>query len=83
MTDQKEMPSGVSCIHPGDQEDRGRGPIDEELDLGIEADDEANGDKKPAEDAGDEPTIDPDEVRLLKGIIKKIPTSDQPSTVPK
>ena len=24
-TDQKEMPSGASCIHPGDQEDRGRG----------------------------------------------------------
>ena len=32
---------------------------------------------------GDEPTIDPDEVELLKGIIKKIPTSDQPSTAPK
>ena len=78
-TNQKEMPSGASHVHPGDQEDRGQGPINKELDLAIEAD----GDKEPAEDAGDERTIDPDEVELLKGIIKKIPTSDQPSTVPK
>ena len=45
---QKEMPSGASCIHPGDQEDHGQGPIDEELDLWIEANDEADGDKEPA-----------------------------------
>ena len=53
------------------------------MDLGIEADDKADSNKEVAEDAGDEPTIDPDEVELLKAIIKKIPTSNQPSTVPK
>ena len=82
-TIQKEMPSGASGVPPGNQEDRSLEPIDEKLDLGIEADDEAEGDKEAAEDAGDEPTIDPGEVELLKGIIKKIPTSDQPSTAPK
>ena len=81
-TDQKKTPSGASGIFPGDKEDRGWGPIDEELDLGIEADDEADGDKEPAEDAGDEPTINPNEVEMLKGIIKA-PTGNQPSTAPK
>ena len=81
-TDQREMPSGASVISPGDKGDRGQGPIDEELDQGLEAEDEADGNKEPAKDAGDEPTIDPNEIELLKGIIKT-PTSDQPSTVPK
>ena len=83
VTDQKETPSGASGIPPGDKEDRGWGPIDEELDLGLEADNEAKGNREAAKDAGDEPTMDPNEVELLKGIIKKTPTSDQPSTVPK
>ena len=52
------MPSGASCIHPGDQEHWGQGPFDEDLDLGIEADDEADGDKEAAEDDGDEPIVD-------------------------
>ena len=55
------------------------GPIDEELDLGLGADDNAEGTKEPAEDTGDKPTINPNEIELLKGIIKT-PTGDQPST---
>ena len=81
--DNKGMPSGVSRVHTGEQEDRGQEHIDEELDLGIEADDEADGDKEAADNAADKPIIDPNEVELLKTIIKKVPTSDQPSTVPK
>ena len=53
------------------------------MDLGIEANDEADGDKEAAEDAGDEPTVDPDEVEMLKGIIKKVPTGDQAPIAPK
>ena len=82
-TDQKEMPSGASRIHPGDQEHQDQGPFDEDLDLGIEADDKADGDKEAAEDDGDEPTVNPEEVKMLKGIIKKVPTGDQPPTAPK
>ena len=52
------------------------------MDQGLEAEDEADGNKEPAKDAGDKPTIDPNEIELLKGIIKT-PTGDQPSTVPK
>ena len=81
--DNKGMPSGASRVHTGEQEDRGQEHIDEELDLGIEADDKADGDKEAADDAADEPIIDPNEVELLKTIIKKVPTSDQPSTTPK
>ena len=67
---------------PGNKEDGGQGPIDEELDMGLEADDKAEGDKEPTEGAGDKSVIDPGEIELLKGIIKA-PTSDQPSTTPK
>ena len=56
--------------------------IDEELDMGLEADDEAKGEKEPTEAAGDKSMIDPGEVELLKEIIKT-PTGDQPSTAPK
>ena len=59
------------------------GAHNDELDLGIEADDEANGDKEAAKDAMEEPNVNPEEMELLKTITKKAPTSDQPSTIPK
>ena len=80
VSDLKEMPSSAFGAPPGDEEDHGQGPIDEELDMGLEADDEAEGKKKLT--AGDKSMIDPGEIELLKNIIK-IPTSDQPSTAPK
>ena len=82
MTDPKEMPSSAAGTPPGDEEDGGQGPFDEELDIGLEADDEADGDKEPTEDTGDESQIDPGEIKLLREIIKA-PTGSQPSTVPK
>ena len=50
--------------------------------MALEADDEADADKEPTEDIGDELEIDPEEVQMLKQIIK--PTAgSQPSTAPK
>ena len=40
-SDNQGIPSGVTRATPGDQGDRGREPANDELDLGIEADDEA------------------------------------------
>ena len=67
------VPSGRSQVHVAGHGDRGHGAIDEELDLGIEADDEADGDKEAAEDAVDNPPVDPNEVKILKSIIPKVP----------
>ena len=81
-SDPKEVPSSAPGVPPGDEEDRGWEPIDEELDMGLEADDKAEGKKEPTEDTGDESMIDFGEVKLLKEIIKT-PASSQPSTAPK
>ena len=48
----------------------------------LEADDKADADKEPTEDVGDELDIDPEEVQMLKQIIKPAAGS-QPSTAPK
>ena len=81
-SDPKEVPSSAPGTPPGNEEDRSWEPIDEELDMGLEADDEAEGKKELTEAAGDKSMIDPGEVELLKEIIK-IPTGDQPSSAPK
>ena len=82
-SDNTGVPSGASQVHVAEHKDHGRGAADEELDLGIEADDKADGDKEAAEDVTDDPLIDPNEIKLLKTIIKKVPSCSQPSTVPK
>ena len=76
------MPSSAPGMPPFDEEDCGWELTDEELDMGFEADDEAEGEKEPSEAAGDESMIDLGEVELLKEIIKP-PTGNQPSTAPK
>ena len=74
------MPSSAAGAPPGDEGAGGRGLFDEVLDMALEADDEADADKEPTEDVGDELDIDPEEVQMLKQIIK--PTAgSQPSTV--
>ena len=82
MSDPKEMPSSAAGAPPGNKGEGGRGLFDEELDMALEADDEADADKEPTEDVGDELDVDPEEVQMLKQIIKPA-TSGQPSTVPK
>ena len=50
--------------------------------MALEANDEADADKEPTEDIGDKLNINPEEVQMLKQIIK--PTAgDEPSTAPK
>ena len=81
-SDPKEMPSSAAGVPPGNEGAGGQGLFDEELDMALEADDGADADKEPTEDIGDELEIDPQEVQMLKQIIK--PTGgSQPSTVPK
>ena len=81
-SDPKEAPSSAPGMPPGDEEDRSWEPIDEELDIRLEGDDEAEGEKELTEAAGNESMIDLGEVKLLKEIIKT-PTGGQPSTAPK
>ena len=81
-SDPKEMPSSAAGVPPGDEGAGGRGLFDEELDMALEADDEANADKEPTEDIGDELDINPEEVQMLKQIIKPA-AAGQPSTAPK
>ena len=81
-SDRKEMPSSAAGMPPGDEGAGGRGLFDEELDMALEANDEADANKEPTEDVGDELEIDSEEVQMLKQIIK--PTAGgQPSTAPK
>ena len=50
--------------------------------MALEADDEADADKEPTEDVGDKLDIDPEEIQMLKQIIKPA-AGGQPSTAPK
>ena len=81
-SDLKEMPSSAAGAPPGDEGMGGQGLFDEELDMALEADDEADADKEAAEDVRDKLEIDPEEVQMLKQIIKPA-TGSQPSTAPK
>ena len=55
-------------------------PLDEDLDAGLEADDEGNGEKDPGE--GKDPNIDAAEIEILQGIINP-GAHDQVSALPK
>ena len=81
-SDLKEMPSSAAGVPPGNEGAGGQSLFDEELDMALEANDEADADKEPTEVIEDELEIDSEEVQMLKQIIK--PTaSGQPSTMPK
>ena len=55
-------------------------PLDKDLDVGLDANDEGDGEKDPAE--GDDSLIDAAEVKLLKGIINP-GTQEQVPALPK
>ena len=61
-------------------EDPGLRPLDEDLDRGLEGDDEGDGEKDPGE--GEDPSIDATEIEILQGIIN-LGTHDQAPTLPK
>ena len=79
-TDRKEMPSSSLSAPPLGGEGSGLQPLDEDLDMGLDADDEGDGEKDPAE--GNDSLIDAAKVELLKGIINPGAT-EQVSTLPK
>ena len=55
-------------------------PLDEDLDAGLEADDEGDGEKDPGE--GEDPNIDAAEIEILQGIIN-LGAHDQAPALPK
>ena len=79
-SDQKEPPSSSLSTPPLEGEDPGLRPLDEDLDAGLEADNEGNGEKDPGE--GKDPNVDADEIEILQGIIN-LGTHNQAPTLPK
>ena len=55
-------------------------PLDEDLDAGLEADDEGDGEKDPGE--SEDPNVDAAEIEILQGIIN-LGAYDQAPTLPK
>ena len=80
VTDQKELPSSSLSTLPLDGEEPKMRPLDKDLDAGLEADDEGDGEKDPCE--GDNSIIDALELEILKGIVKP-GTNDQVPIMPK
>ena len=66
-SDQKEVPSSSLSAPPLEGKDPGLRPLDEDLDAGLDADDEGDGEKDPGE--GEDLNIDAAEVEILQGII--------------
>ena len=82
-SDNIEAPSEAAPVFATEQGDHDRGNVDDELDLGVEADDEGDGDKGAAGEAATGPPVDPSEVEMLKKIIKPVPSGKQPPAAPK
>ena len=74
------MPSSSLGAPPVSSEEPGVQPLDKELDLGLEADDE--GDGKKNQPGGDNSIIDLQEVEILQGIVNPGP-GRRPPTMPK
>ena len=79
-SDQKEVPSSSLGAPPLEGKDPGLRPLDKDLDAGLEADDEGDGEKDPGE--GKDPNIDAAEIEILQGIINP-GAHDQVPALPK
>ena len=79
-TDQKELPSSSLSAPPLDGEEPETWPLDEDLDVGLEADDKGDGEKDPHE--GNDSVIDALELEILKTIVKP-GTNNQAPIMPK
>ena len=77
-SDQRGTPSSSLGAAPLQGEGSGLWPLDEDLDVGLDADDEGDGEKDPAE--GDESLIDAAEMEILHGIIN-LGAQDQAPTL--
>ena len=76
-SDQNEAPSSSLSAPPLEGEDTGLRPLDEDLDTGLDADDEGDGEKDPGE--GKDLNT---EVEILQGIINP-GTHEQALSLPK
>ena len=74
------MPSSSLGTPPLEGKDPGLQTLDEDLDAGLEADDEGNGEKDPGE--GEDPNVDATEIEIFQGIIN-LGAHDQVPTLPK
>ena len=79
-SDQKEVPSSSLSAPPLEGEEPKMQPLDEDLDVGLDTDNEGDGEKDPCE--GDDSIIDATELEILKGIVNP-GTSGQVPTMPK
>ena len=79
-SNQKEAPSSSLSAPPLEGEDPRLGPLDKDLDVGLDADDEGDGEKDPGE--GKDLNIDATEVEILQGIINP-GTHEQAPSLPK
>ena len=79
-TKQKEAPSSSLGAPLLGGEELDMQPLDEDLDVGLEANDEGDGEKDPHE--GDDPIIDASELEILKGIVNP-GTNNQVPIMPK
>ena len=79
-SDRKELPSSSLSAPPLEGEDPELRPLDEDLDAGLEADDEGDGEKDPGE--GKDPNIDATEIEILQSIIN-LGTHDKVPALPK
>ena len=79
-SDWRGAPSSSLGAPPVGGEEPGAQPLDEELDLGLEADDKGDGEKN--QPGGDDSAIDLQEVEILQGIVNP-GAGGQPLTMPK
>ena len=79
-SNQKELPSSSLGAPPLEGEDPGLRPLDKDLDTGLEADDEGDGEKDPGESK--DPNVDANEIEILQGIIN-LGTHNQAPALPK
>ena len=66
-SDRKEAPSSSLGAPPLEGKDPGLQPLDEDLDAGLDANNEGDGEKDPGE--GKDPNVDAAEIEILQGII--------------
>ena len=79
-SDRKEPPSSSLGAPPLEGKDPGLRPLDEDLDTGLEANNEGDGEKDLGE--GEDPNIDAAEIEILQGIINP-GAHDQAPALPK
>ena len=76
-SNRKEVPSSSLDAPPLEGEDPRLRPLDEDLDTGLDADDEGDGEKDPGE--GEDLNINAAEIEILQGIINPCAHEQVPS----